>query len=186
MIKKAVVEKDERESGLRKILNFGHTFGHAVEAAEEMRGFYHGECVAIGMMATSSEEVKKRLIPVLKKLSLPYSYDGDCTLILDKADVATEYLLEQVVDFNIFNNTIYYMQEGEAGYDIYSCDKDGGNRTLLASVPVAFEESDYGCSTNMLVGEGFIVCEVYAKYLEGTYRYFVDIETGEVKEIEFL
>lgn len=116
----------------------------------------------------------------------PYSYDGDCTLILDKADVATEYLLEQVVDFNIFNNTIYYMQEGEAGYDIYSCDKDGGNQTLLASVPVAFEESDYGCSTNMLVGEGFIVCEVYAKYLEGTYRYFVDIETGEVKEIEFL
>lgn len=77
MIKKAVVEKDERESGLRKILNFGHTFGHAVEAAEEMRGLYHGECVAIGMMATSSEEVKKRLIPVLKKLSLPYSYDGD-------------------------------------------------------------------------------------------------------------
>lgn len=77
MIKKAVVEKDERESGLRKILNFGHTFGHAVEAAEEMRGLYHGECVAIGMMATSSKEVKKRLIPVLKKLSLPYSYDGD-------------------------------------------------------------------------------------------------------------
>ena len=116
----------------------------------------------------------------------PYSYDGDCTLILDKTDFATEYLLEQVVDFNIFNNTIYYMQENKAGYDIYSCDKDGGNRTLLASVPVAFEESDYGCSTNMLVGEGFIVCEVYAKYLEGTYRYFVDIETGEVKEIEFL
>ncbi|MBQ7766665.1 MAG: hypothetical protein IJ397_07480 [Lachnospiraceae bacterium] len=113
----------------------------------------------------------------------PYSYNGDCTLILDKTDVANEYLLEQVVDFNIFNDTIYYMQEGKTGYDIYSCDKGGGNQTLLASVPVAFEESDYGCSTNMLVGEGFIVCEVYARYLEGTYRYFVDIETGEVKEI---
>lgn len=115
----------------------------------------------------------------------PYSYNGDCTLILDKSDVPTEYLLEQVVNFNIFNDTIYYMQEGKTGYDIYSCDESGGNQTLLASVPVAFEESDYGCSTNMLVGEGFIVCEVYAKYLEGTYRYFVDIETGEVKEIEF-
>lgn len=115
----------------------------------------------------------------------PYSYNGACTLILDKSDVPTEYLLEQVVDFNIFDDTIYYMQEGKTGYDIYSCDESGGNQTLLASVPVAFEESDYGCSTNMLVGEGFIVCEVYAKYLEGTYRYFVDIETGEVKEIEF-
>ena len=113
----------------------------------------------------------------------PYSYNGDCTLILDKSDVPTEYLLEQVVDFNIFDDTIYYMQESKTGYDIYSCDESGGNQTLLASVPVAFEESDYGCSTNMLVGEGFIVCEVYAKYLEGTYRYFVNIETGEVKEI---
>ena len=94
-------------------------------------------------------------------------------------------LKEQVVDFNIFNDTIYYVQEGKTGYDIYSCDESGGNQTLLASVPVAFEESDYGCSTNMHVGDGFIVCEVYAKYLEGTYRYFVDIETGEVKEIEF-
>lgn len=77
MIKKAVVEADEREAGLRKILNFGHTFGHAVEAREEMRGIYHGECVAIGMMATSSEAVKARLVPVLKKLSLPYTYEGD-------------------------------------------------------------------------------------------------------------
>lgn len=77
IIKKYVVEADEKEAGLRKILNFGHTFGHAVEAKEEMRGFYHGECVAIGMTITSSEDVKKRLIPVLKKLSLPYSYDLD-------------------------------------------------------------------------------------------------------------
>ncbi len=77
LIKKSVVEADEKESGLRKILNFGHTFGHAVEAREEMHGFYHGECVAIGMTVCSSEAVKKRLIPVLKKLSLPYFYDGD-------------------------------------------------------------------------------------------------------------
>ena len=77
MIKKAVVEADEKETGLRKILNFGHTFGHAVEALEELRGFYHGECVAIGMMATASEGVKERLLPVLKKLSLPYRYEGD-------------------------------------------------------------------------------------------------------------
>ena len=76
-IKKQVVENDERESGLRKILNFGHTFGHAVEAEEEMRGFYHGECVAIGMLVTSSLEVRARLLPVLKKAGLPTEYCGD-------------------------------------------------------------------------------------------------------------
>lgn len=77
MIKKAVVEADERESGLRKILNFGHTFGHAVEAREELCGFYHGECVAIGMIPVCSKKVRERLLPVLKKLALPYSYAGD-------------------------------------------------------------------------------------------------------------
>ena len=77
MIKKQVVENDEREANLRKILNLGHTLGHAIEAVEEMRGFYHGECVAIGMMAVCSKEVKERLIPLLKKCSLPYSYDGN-------------------------------------------------------------------------------------------------------------
>ncbi len=76
-IKKFVVENDEREAGLRKILNFGHTFGHAVEAEEEMHGLYHGECVAIGMLATSSDEVRKRLLPVLKKNGLPTEYKGD-------------------------------------------------------------------------------------------------------------
>ncbi len=76
-IKKRVVEADERELGLRKILNFGHTFGHAVEAKEELRGFYHGECVAIGMTVTSSERVLRRLLPVLKELGLPTEYKGD-------------------------------------------------------------------------------------------------------------
>lgn len=76
-IKKAVVEADETERGLRKILNFGHTLGHAIEAEEEMRGYYHGECVAIGMRATCSAPVLERLIPVLERLELPTSYDGD-------------------------------------------------------------------------------------------------------------
>lgn len=48
-IKSGVVARDERESGLRKILNFGHTIGHAVEAACNYE-LLHGECVAIGMI----------------------------------------------------------------------------------------------------------------------------------------
>ncbi len=48
-IKAAVVELDEKESGLRMILNFGHTIGHAVEAATGFARFTHGEAVAVGM-----------------------------------------------------------------------------------------------------------------------------------------
>lgn len=77
MIKRAVVEKDEKENGLRKILNFGHTLGHGIEAEEEMRGLYHGECVALGMIPMCSEPVRNRLIPVLKKLGLPTEYRGN-------------------------------------------------------------------------------------------------------------
>jgi 3-dehydroquinate synthase len=49
-IKSAIVAKDERESGLRKVLNFGHTIGHAIEAASEFK-MLHGEAVAIGLVA---------------------------------------------------------------------------------------------------------------------------------------
>jgi 3-dehydroquinate synthase len=52
-IKAWVVSKDERESGLREILNFGHTFGHALESATRYRRYQHGEAVAWGMMCAA-------------------------------------------------------------------------------------------------------------------------------------
>ena len=52
-IKAKVVGKDERESGLREILNFGHTFAHALESATGYRKYQHGEAVAWGMMAAA-------------------------------------------------------------------------------------------------------------------------------------
>jgi 3-dehydroquinate synthase len=50
-IKAQVVSADEREGGLRRILNFGHTFGHALEAETGYTRFLHGEAVAFGMRA---------------------------------------------------------------------------------------------------------------------------------------
>ncbi len=50
-IKATVVSEDEFERDLRKVLNFGHTFGHAFESAAELRGLRHGEAVALGMVA---------------------------------------------------------------------------------------------------------------------------------------
>jgi 3-dehydroquinate synthase len=52
-IKARVVSKDERESGLREILNFGHTFGHALESETRYRRYQHGEAVAWGMKAAA-------------------------------------------------------------------------------------------------------------------------------------
>ena len=49
-IKADVVSKDERESGLRRILNFGHTMAHAIEEASNYTGYAHGEAVAVGMI----------------------------------------------------------------------------------------------------------------------------------------
>jgi len=51
-IKAAVISIDEREQGLRQILNFGHTLGHALEAAVEYAGVTHGEAIAYGMLAS--------------------------------------------------------------------------------------------------------------------------------------
>ena len=76
-IKRKVVEQDEKEQGLRMILNFGHTLGHGIESETEMKGFYHGECVAMGMLPMCSDEVRERLIPVLRKLNLKLTTDFD-------------------------------------------------------------------------------------------------------------
>ncbi|MBU0630483.1 MAG: 3-dehydroquinate synthase [Candidatus Margulisbacteria bacterium] len=79
-IKAEVVEKDEKEAKLRMILNFGHTFGHAIESLTHYRSYNHGEAVAIGMVAAAlvaqklgilDPNVTARLRQLLDKLGLP-------------------------------------------------------------------------------------------------------------------
>lgn len=60
-IKAGVVECDEKENGLRAILNFGHTIGHAVESAYDFK-MTHGECVGLGMIAASHIAAERSLI----------------------------------------------------------------------------------------------------------------------------
>ena len=67
--KKTVVEQDEKEQGLRKILNYGHTVGHGIESTNFGK-IFHGEAVALGMLAMSSTKVRDRLITVLKNNNL--------------------------------------------------------------------------------------------------------------------
>jgi 3-dehydroquinate synthase len=85
-LKAEVVSKDERENGLRAILNFGHTFGHAIEAvAGFSSGMTHGEAVAIGMCIASDIAVKtnmmskassSRIEKLMKSLGLKTSVKG--------------------------------------------------------------------------------------------------------------
>lgn len=81
-IKRKVVERDERESGERMLLNFGHTLGHAIEKLYNYDTFTHGEAVAIGMVILTRYSEKRgltlpgtadRLERLLKKYNLPTS-----------------------------------------------------------------------------------------------------------------
>ena len=81
-IKKNVVEQDEKEAGLRKILNFGHTIGHGIESSN-LNELYHGECVALGLIPMCDEKIRPRVIKVLKKCNLYNLIDFDWAKIAD-------------------------------------------------------------------------------------------------------
>lgn len=83
-IKQAVVEEDPQERGVRAVLNFGHTIGHAVEKLMNFH-LYHGECVAVGMAASAwlsqrrgmiSEEEYKDILDTIRSFDLPVSVNG--------------------------------------------------------------------------------------------------------------
>ena len=76
-IKKNVVEQDEKESGIRKILNFGHTIGHGIESSVNMEELFHGECVALGLIPMCDEKIRPRVVNVLKKCNLYNLIDFD-------------------------------------------------------------------------------------------------------------
>lgn len=95
-IKAWVVEQDEREGGLRRILNFGHTIGHAVEAASDFQ-LIHGKAVAIGMCAVADLAVQTGYLQegdaqAIKKLIEQYELPTTIPTDLDRK-VIKKYLL---------------------------------------------------------------------------------------------
>ncbi len=90
-IKAEIVSSDERESGLRKILNFGHTVGHALEAASEYQ-LRHGEAIAWGMLVAARLSYQKmglsfaeleRIEKLLQRFPKPSLRGIDCERVLD-------------------------------------------------------------------------------------------------------
>lgn len=71
-LKRIVVEQDEKESNLRKSLNFGHTIGHGIEGSFENHDYLHGECVAIGMLYFLTDpSLRHRVLAILDRLEVP-------------------------------------------------------------------------------------------------------------------
>ncbi len=105
LIKKQVVEKDEKELEFRKVLNFGHTIGHIIESKSKY-SYLHGECVAKGMTYFVSEEVKTKLLNLLNKYNLP---PKECNLSLDNI---YDYLLHDKKTHNKSIDVIFVNKIG--------------------------------------------------------------------------
>lgn len=108
-IKASIVADDEREAGLRAILNFGHTFGHAVEALTHYKQYRHGEAVAIGMLfaaklshrvGVSRVNIVDRLFSLLEGIGLPLE---------DKAYPAAEYIKSMMLDKKVINGELRFV-----------------------------------------------------------------------------
>jgi 3-dehydroquinate synthase len=107
-IKAEVVEQDEREEGMRAILNFGHTLGHALETVAGYQRLLHGEAVAIGMVAATilsanrglcEREDLNRLRTLLVRIGLPI-----------RAFATTASLLQTMrYDKKVRNQVIYFV-----------------------------------------------------------------------------
>ena len=107
-IKRDVVEQDPKENGLRRILNFGHTVGHAVEGFNKGK-LLHGECVALDMPPMCSGEALERVTKVLKKYGLPTEIEQSADELMpylkhDKkmtADLVKVVLVDKIGQFRI-------------------------------------------------------------------------------------
>ncbi len=87
--KALVVQQDEQEQGLRAILNYGHTLGHALESLTQYRGYLHGEAVAVGMVAAGeiahqmgqwTRGEADRQLHLIQRSKLPYQWPVDLSL----------------------------------------------------------------------------------------------------------
>ncbi len=113
-IKAAVVSADEKEGGLRAILNYGHTIGHAIEAATDYKRYRHGEAVILGALAVGEIAAQRGLLPeaerrrhdaLLERLGVPGGLaDVDAAQILERTradkkrvDGTARYILARAI-----------------------------------------------------------------------------------------
>jgi 3-dehydroquinate synthase len=114
-IKAAVVSADERESGLRRTLNFGHTIGHALEAVTKYKRFRHGEAIGYGMLAALAIGVTRGITPK----SLGEEVDALITQLgplPPVADISAKEVLAAIKrDKKVVNGTLHFIAAAGRG-----------------------------------------------------------------------
>ncbi|MBQ7604088.1 MAG: 3-dehydroquinate synthase [Clostridia bacterium] len=109
-IKISVVRADEKESGLRRSLNFGHTIGHGIELNSDL---FHGEAVGIGMLAMSEHEARQKISEKLSAFGLP--------------------LTAKISADDVMNAVMHDKKSSSGGVRCIICDKIGTFREKLLS-----------------------------------------------------
>jgi len=118
-LKAWVVNQDEKEAGIRAVLNYGHTFGHVVENETNYTTYLHGEAVAIGMVMANALAVELGMMSQAEA--------DEVKAVLDGADLPTDYRIEDVdafyehffLDKKSANNRIkFILPRGIGGHEI--------------------------------------------------------------------
>ncbi len=126
-IKAKVVSLDERESGIRAILNLGHTFGHAIEATMGYGNWLHGEAVATGMVMAADLSlrqqwidgtVKQRTISLIEQANLPVKSPSEMSV--------DDYMQAMAIDKKTLNGTIKLVLLKKLGEAVVTSDYDPG------------------------------------------------------------
>jgi len=110
-LKAWVVNQDEKEAGIRAVLNYGHTFGHVVENETNYTTYLHGEAVAIGMIMANELAIELGLFSREEALQVKD--------LLEKSSLPTEYVIEDVDDF----------------YEHFFLDKKSANNSIKFILP---------------------------------------------------
>lgn len=126
--KATIVSQDEREGGIRALLNYGHTIGHGIETVTSYRHYTHGEAVALGMIAAGdiavqmgwwSETEQHRQKELINKVKLPTQLKPD-------------------IDLEAIKNALYWDKKVERGTVRFILPQKIGQATMTNQVPPAF------------------------------------------------
>ena len=114
-IKARVVSEDERESGLRRILNFGHTVGHALETVTKYRRYRHGEAIALGMLAAADLAVARGALADRERQALEQLV-AQLGPLPTVSDLSTDEMLEAVRrDKKVVDGRLHFVLAIEIG-----------------------------------------------------------------------
>jgi 3-dehydroquinate synthase len=109
------VSADERESGLRRILNFGHTVGHALEAVTKYRRYRHGEAIALGMLAAADLGVARGALGERERQALAQLI-AQLGPLPTVSDLGTDEILEAIRrDKKVVHGRLHFVLAIEVG-----------------------------------------------------------------------